>query len=309
MGDNEKNVFINNKSYISVVRAADLTGYHGDYIGRLCRERKIDGIKIGNNWLVSEEDILNLASKNGSKKKLVRNSINEGENIAPPILKIPVINNTYDEWDKALFNNLPVERPSKNLSADEIGRKNIAPPSFLSRYNVFFIFIILIGFFFYRHPESIYANFKDFKNFSNQFSNQVSRLFKHTDQQVRIFASQSSSLILTAKDSIQTSAILAAASIQETAFNLISKLEELKLENLENRLLNSGKFVGWRLSQKKDILSEAKAGLKESLTPVLSPIKSAKTAFFKAYFKNSRECRKSSRSKNHSLPNLKLRKP
>lgn len=181
MRDEEIGILINNKSYISVVRAADLTGYHGDYIGRLCREKKIDGIKIGNNWLVAQEDILNLSSKNGSKKKFIYQRLGEGGNVALATSKISVINNTSDEWDKALFNDSPVERPFVNK------KFNVVSPTFTTAL----IFILLAGFLFYRHPESIYANFKDFKNFSSQISNQVYSL----------------------KTSLQTSAILTAASL------------------------------------------------------------------------------------------------
>ena len=164
MRDKENEIFLNNKSYIPVGRAADLTGYHGDYIGRLCREKKIDGIKIGNNWLVFQEDILNLASKNGSKTK-------NGKNIAFPTSKISIIDKNHDEWDKALFNDFPVERPSVN-------KNTIASPTFkaLKQKTIVFCLIFILLVFFYKYPESVSAGFRDFRKFSNQVFTQTAQL-------------------------------------------------------------------------------------------------------------------------------------
>jgi hypothetical protein len=52
--------------YISSKRAADLTDYTKDYVGQLCRAKKVDAHLIGRNWYVSEEGIL--AHKRGEGK-------------------------------------------------------------------------------------------------------------------------------------------------------------------------------------------------------------------------------------------------
>lgn len=43
----------NNSELISLSRAAQLTGYHQDYLGQLCRLGKLTAIKVGRNWFTS----------------------------------------------------------------------------------------------------------------------------------------------------------------------------------------------------------------------------------------------------------------
>jgi hypothetical protein len=43
------------KNYILVREAAQKTGYHPDHISALVRSGKVDGKKVGRNWVVSED--------------------------------------------------------------------------------------------------------------------------------------------------------------------------------------------------------------------------------------------------------------
>ncbi|MEK9171888.1 MAG: hypothetical protein AAB782_01480, partial [Patescibacteria group bacterium] len=45
-------IFSNGKEYISAIRAAEKIGYASDYIGQLCRAKKIPGQLIGKSWYV-----------------------------------------------------------------------------------------------------------------------------------------------------------------------------------------------------------------------------------------------------------------
>ncbi len=45
----------NNSPHISLARASQLTGYHQDYLGQLCRLGKLEAVKIGRNWFTSPE--------------------------------------------------------------------------------------------------------------------------------------------------------------------------------------------------------------------------------------------------------------
>jgi hypothetical protein len=67
----QDSLMLEGTQYISSKRAADLTDYTKDYVGQLCRAKKVDAHLIGRNWYVSEEGIL--AHKRGegkhSKKK------------------------------------------------------------------------------------------------------------------------------------------------------------------------------------------------------------------------------------------------
>src|SRR3989338_2228928 len=45
-------IFSDGKEYISAIRAAEKIGYASDYIGQLCRAKKIPGQLIGKSWYV-----------------------------------------------------------------------------------------------------------------------------------------------------------------------------------------------------------------------------------------------------------------
>ncbi len=51
----------NNSTLISLSRAAQITGYHQDYLGQLCRLGKLSSIKVGRNWFTFPEAISKLA--------------------------------------------------------------------------------------------------------------------------------------------------------------------------------------------------------------------------------------------------------
>lgn len=46
------------KDYVSAARAAEITGYHQDYVGQLARGGKILSRQVGNRWYVDREGIL-----------------------------------------------------------------------------------------------------------------------------------------------------------------------------------------------------------------------------------------------------------
>jgi len=51
-------VSFDGKDYISATRAAELTGYHQDYVGQLARAGKVLSRQIGNRWYVERQGIL-----------------------------------------------------------------------------------------------------------------------------------------------------------------------------------------------------------------------------------------------------------
>ncbi|MCL5794969.1 MAG: hypothetical protein M1338_01250, partial [Patescibacteria group bacterium] len=59
-----KSLYLKGKKYISASRAAELTGYAGDYIGQLCRGKKISASLVGRSWYVLENEILDYKNKN-----------------------------------------------------------------------------------------------------------------------------------------------------------------------------------------------------------------------------------------------------
>lgn len=54
---------IGGRQYVSSKRAAEITGYAKDYIGQLCRAKRIDGKLVGRNWYVEPRSLLHLSVK------------------------------------------------------------------------------------------------------------------------------------------------------------------------------------------------------------------------------------------------------
>ncbi len=52
-------IFTEGKEYISASRAAEKSGYTSDYIGQLCRAKKIPGRLVGRTWYLDLESLLN----------------------------------------------------------------------------------------------------------------------------------------------------------------------------------------------------------------------------------------------------------
>ena len=46
------------KELISAVRASEKCGYSSDYIGQLCRAKKVEATLVGRTWFVAEDSIL-----------------------------------------------------------------------------------------------------------------------------------------------------------------------------------------------------------------------------------------------------------
>ena len=69
-----KSLYLKGKKYISASRAADITGYANDYIGQLCRSKKITATLVGRGWYVLESEILDHKNKNLSLHKKTLNT-------------------------------------------------------------------------------------------------------------------------------------------------------------------------------------------------------------------------------------------
>ncbi len=65
--------------YLSLSEASRLTGYHQDYLSSLCRQGKLQGVKIGRNWLVTQTGLkvfLNTSNKENFIKPATRIKVN-----------------------------------------------------------------------------------------------------------------------------------------------------------------------------------------------------------------------------------------
>lgn len=76
-------LFIEGKNYISVRRASQETGYAQDYIGQLCRQKKIPAKLVGRTWFVDIESLVRYRSgaisvTNNQISKSVEKSVHLG---------------------------------------------------------------------------------------------------------------------------------------------------------------------------------------------------------------------------------------
>ncbi|MDP3763156.1 MAG: hypothetical protein Q8Q92_00650 [bacterium] len=67
-------IFSNNKDYISASRASKKIGYASDYIGQLCRAKKIPGQLIGRTWYVDFASLVEHKRNRRFKKKVEKNN-------------------------------------------------------------------------------------------------------------------------------------------------------------------------------------------------------------------------------------------
>lgn len=74
----EGGVTVDNKTYISSKEAALRTGYAQDYIGQLCRGRKIVAKRMGRTWFIEEASLLAyMDAQNGAKTTPVGDATQE----------------------------------------------------------------------------------------------------------------------------------------------------------------------------------------------------------------------------------------
>jgi hypothetical protein len=64
----KERVSFDNEKYISAIRASDISGYNSDYIGQLCRGKKLHCRLISRTWFVKENSLLEHV-KTSSRKK------------------------------------------------------------------------------------------------------------------------------------------------------------------------------------------------------------------------------------------------
>src|SRR3989338_7845852 len=73
-------LFFEGKEYISAKRGANEIGYASDYIGQLCRAKKLPSRLVGRTWYVERESLIEHKQNNHAGK--IKNQINyESENV------------------------------------------------------------------------------------------------------------------------------------------------------------------------------------------------------------------------------------
>ena len=53
---------------LTVLAATELTGYNGQYLRRMLRQGKLDGIRVGQTWLIQMDSLLSYLKRVGETK-------------------------------------------------------------------------------------------------------------------------------------------------------------------------------------------------------------------------------------------------
>ena len=104
-------VFFDGMEYVSAAKAADLTGYHPDYVSQLARSGAVLSRQVGNRWYVVRSGII--AHKNEKDALLAAVQVDSvglyrpapGEKIAPGKMKEETF--TYTKDDRELIPDMP----------------------------------------------------------------------------------------------------------------------------------------------------------------------------------------------------------
>ncbi|MDE2218727.1 MAG: hypothetical protein KGJ58_04800, partial [Patescibacteria group bacterium] len=97
-------LYFDGNKYISAKRASQLSGYASDYIGQLCRAKKLDSRIIGKSWFVSEKSFNDyIRGKISIVKSPTEFTENDQNKIGDSKQEIKAISSSRD--DKNILNN------------------------------------------------------------------------------------------------------------------------------------------------------------------------------------------------------------
>ena len=80
--------------FITNKEASDFSGYHSDYISRLCREEKVEGLQVGRAWFINRESLELFIKQQDERKKELSKQLSqqrEQEYRVHKILETPTV--------------------------------------------------------------------------------------------------------------------------------------------------------------------------------------------------------------------------
>lgn len=97
----------NHPTLISLSKAAEITGYHQDYLGQLCRLGHLPAKKVGRNWFTSQEALDNLSGNLVIESEQTQAQPSEAE-----------VQEATDELKDLASNDVPINELSTNELPD-----------------------------------------------------------------------------------------------------------------------------------------------------------------------------------------------
>lgn len=106
-------IIVDGKKYISARRASGITAYTQDYVGQLCRSKKVTATQISRNWYVEESSLLEYKEFNSNNvdKKVIATHIDGSWHVGE---------NTLDLRKESVFSHNEIVQPKKGLNEEAI---------------------------------------------------------------------------------------------------------------------------------------------------------------------------------------------
>src|SRR3989344_5524042 len=113
-------IFLEGRSYLSLKKAAELSTYHSDYLGRLVRNEKLRGQRFGIQWFIEKDSLLAFIGARRDSNEIDENTPKEADftvkvepsTISPLTIQdfLPkLVKKDSPLWESTLLGDLPAE--------------------------------------------------------------------------------------------------------------------------------------------------------------------------------------------------------
>src|SRR3989338_3410310 len=107
----EKEIIFEGKKFLSLRTAAEFSGYHKDYIGRLARKNRISGLRFDFQWFIEKDSLENFILEKEKKAfanfKIINGKpkaiLEADKSLLRPLVEDSATSNAADTWDAELF--------------------------------------------------------------------------------------------------------------------------------------------------------------------------------------------------------------
>src|SRR3989344_5494963 len=117
-------IFLEGRSYLSLKKAAELSTYHSDYLGRLVRNEKLRGQRFGIQWFIEKDSLLAFIGARRDSNEIDENTPKEADftvkvepsTISPLTIQdfLPkLVKKDSPLWESTLLGDLPAEALAK----------------------------------------------------------------------------------------------------------------------------------------------------------------------------------------------------
>ena len=142
-------IFLEGRSYLSLKKAAELSTYHSDYLGRLVRNEKLRGQRFGIQWFIEKDSLLAFIGARRDSNEIDENTPKEADftvkvepsTISPLTIQdfLPkLVKKDSPLWESTLLGDLPAEvlaKAGESFSEAELPLGSSASPFAKQTFN------------------------------------------------------------------------------------------------------------------------------------------------------------------------------